>query len=184
MPTLIPSSDDVRVYEVAVLYQPDLDQKSEAVFLKEISGLFAEVEGKLLFQDPWSKRGLAYKIGGFREAKCVIYYYEMPPVGIRELDRQLRLLKGVLRHMIVIPPKGYEAISYEDHYQQWLKTRESAAEVTKHKKEEHLRQTVVAQAKRTTKRLETRKQEVKEPLKVQELEKQLEKLISDDDLKL
>ena len=185
MPTLIESSEDVRVYEIAVMYQPDLDQKSESTLLKEVEEHFADAQGKLLFKDPWSKRGLAYKIRGFSDAKFVIYYYEMAPDKLRELDRQLRLLKGVLRHLILIPPKGYEAVSYEDKYQQWLKTRESISDVRLRKKEEKLKQTVTAQAKRTTKRMETKAKEApKGPLKVLELEKQLEKLISDDDLKL
>jgi small subunit ribosomal protein S6 len=184
MPTLIPSSEDVRVYEIAVMYQPDLDQKAEAALLAEVEGFFQEAQGKLLFKDPWSKRGLAYKIGGHAEAKFVIYYEEMPPETVRELDRQLRLLKGILRHLIIIPPKGYEAVSYEGRYQEWLKTRETVADVRDRKKEERLKQTVVTQAKRATKRFETKKETPKEPLKVQELEKQLEKLISDDDLKL
>ena len=184
MPTLIPSSEDVRVYEIAVMYLPDFDQKAEAALLKEIDELFAEAQAKRLFVDPWSKRGLAYKIGGYKEAKFIIYYEEMSPANIRELDKQFRLLRGVLRHLIVIPPKGYEAVSYEERYQQWLQTRETVADVRQRKKEERLKQTVVAQAKRTTKRMEQKKEEPKEPLKVQEFEKQLEKLISDDDLKL
>ncbi len=185
MPTLNPSSEDVRVYEFAVMYQPDLDQKAESNLLKEVEGLFDEAKGKQLFKDAWSKRGLAYKIRGFEEAKFVIYYYEMDPANLRELDKQLRLLKGILRHLVVIPPKGYEAVSYEAKYQDWLKNRETVADVRERKKEEKLKQTVTAQAKRATKRAEAKtKEEVKQPLQLQELDKQLDKLISDDDLKL
>lgn len=183
MPTLVASSEDVRVYEIAVMYQPDLDQKAEGLLIKELEGLFAEAKAQTLFKDPWSKRGLGYPIKGFREAKYVIYYLEIDPAAIRELDRLLRLTKGVLRHLIVLPPDGYEAVSYEDRYQQWLKTRETVAEVRDRKREEKLKQVVVAQAKRQTKRIE-KKEETKGPVQVQELEKQLEKLISDDDLKL
>ncbi len=186
MPTLIPSSEDVRVYEFAVMYQPDLDQKAESSLLTEIEGMFNDAKGKQLFQDPWSKRGLAYKIAGFTEAKFVIYYYEMPPASVRELDHQLRLLKGVLRHLIVIPPKGYEAVSHEAKYQDWLKNRETVAEVRTRKREEKLQKTVVDQAKRTSKRMETKakEKEVAKPLQQEELTQKLDKLISDDDLKL
>jgi len=184
MPTLTPSSEDVRVYEVAIMYQSDLDQKAESDLLKETAALFDEAKGRILFQDPWSKRGLAYKIRGFTEAKFVISYLEVPPENIRELDRLLRLQKGILRHLIVIPPAGYEAVSFEDRYQTWLKTRETAAETQMHKKEERLRQTVAEHAKRTTKRMESKKQAPVEPLKAKELDEQIEKLISDADLKL
>lgn len=183
MPTLNPSSEDVRVYEFAVMYQPDLDQKGETALLKELDEHFAEAGGKLLFKDPWSKRGLAYPIGGFKDAKFVIYYFEMDPSKIRDLDQQLRLTKGVLRHMIVIPPKGYEAVSYEEKYQDWLKNRVTVAEQRQRKKEDRLKQTVTAQAKRASKRMEKPKAEAK-PLEMKKLDAELDKLISDSDLKI
>ena len=142
-------------------------------------------KAKTLFKDPWSKRGLAYRIAGYDEAKFVIYYLEMDPSQVRELDGQLRLLKGVLRHLIVIPPKGYEAVSHEAKYQDWLKNRETIADVRLRKKEEKMQKTVVDQAKRTSKRMELKsKEEVKKPLEIKDLDKQLDKMISDDDLKL
>ena len=185
MTKLVASSEDVRVYEFAVMYKPDLDQKAESTLLGEIEGHFSEAKGKLLFKDPWSKRGLAYKIAGYEEAKFVIYYVELDPSAVREIDHQLRLLKGVLRHLMVLPPKGYEAVSYESKYNDWLKNRETIADVRARKREEKAQQNVVSQAKRTTKRMETKaKEEVKQPLKMKELDLQLDKLISDDDLKL
>ncbi len=186
MPTLNPSNEDVRVYEIAVMIQPDLDQKAESTLLKDLDEHFKEAEGKLLFKDPWTKRGLAYPIGGFDEAKFVVYYFEMPPARIRELDKQLRLQKGVLRHLMVIPPKNYEAISYEDAYQQWLKTRETVADMRKRKKEEKLKTQVAATAKRATKRAEATKKEkeVVKPLKAEHISSELDKLISDEDLKM
>ncbi len=183
MPTLIPSSEDTRVYEIAMMYQPDLEQKAEQTLIKEVEELFAEAQAKLLFKDPWSRRGLAYKIKGFTEAKFVLYYYEMDPSKIREIDNSLRLQKGVLRHLIVIPPKGYEAVSYEDKYQQWLKTRETVTQVRAREREEKAKEKVVAAAKRETKRLAAKPKVVKAPMEKKQLDAQLDKLISDDDLK-
>lgn len=185
MTKLVPSNEDVRVYEFCVMYQPNLDQKAESTLLSEIEGHFKEAQGTLLFKDPWSRRGLAYKVAGFDEAKFIIYYYEIPPASIRELDHQLRLQKGVLRHLMVIPPKGYEAVSYEARYQDWMKNRETIEDVRARKREEKTKKTVVDQAKRATKRLETKAKEAeKKPLKMQDLDSQLDKLISDSDLKL
>lgn len=185
MPTLNPSSEDVRVYETAIMLPPDLDQKAEANLLVEIEDHFKEAEAKLLFKDPWTKRGLAYKIGGFTEAKFVIYYHEMDPSKIRELDAQLRLTKNLLRHMIVIPPKGYEAVSHEEIYQDWLKNRVTASEMKQRKKEEKLKAAVTQQAKRVTKRMESKKpKEEAKPLEMGQLTEKLDQLISDDDLKI
>lgn len=174
------------MYEIAVMIQPDLDQKSENALLAELDEHFAEAGAKLLFKDPWSKRGLAYKIGGFSEAKFVIYYQEIDPAKLRELDRQIRLTKGVLRHLVVLPPDEYEAVSFEAKYQEWLKTRETVADIRQRKREEKLKEAVTAQAKRATKRMETKtkpKEEAK-PLEMGKLTEKLDQLISDDDLKL
>ncbi len=184
MPTLSPSSEDVRIYEIAVMLQPDLDQKAENTLLAELDGLFTEAAAKLLFKDTWTKRGIAYKIGGFSEAKYVIYYHEMDPSKLRELDRMIRLTKGVLRHMVVIPPDNYEAVSFEARYQEWLKTRETVADVKRRKKEEKLTAAVQAQAKRVSKRIEAKPKEIAKPLEMGQLTEKLDKLISDDDLKL
>lgn len=188
MPTLKASNEDVRVYEIAVMYIPDLDQKAESILLKEIDAHFAEAKGTLLFKDPWSKRGLAYKIGGYDHAKYVIYYYEMSPSVIRELDHQLRLQKGVLRHLITLPPHGYEAVSWEDKYQDWLKTRETVSEARQRKKEDKVKEQLATSAKRAMKRKDDAKKEEKatksKPVQMGDLSKELDKLISDDDLKM
>ncbi|MEQ1849531.1 MAG: 30S ribosomal protein S6 [Candidatus Peribacteraceae bacterium] len=183
MPTLVPSSDDVRIYEISVMYPANLDQKSENALLKEIDDLFSEASAKVIFKDPWSKRGLAYPIKGHTEAKYVIFYAEMDPARVRELDHDLRLLKGVLRHLMLIPPKGYEAQSFESFYETWLKSRESAEDVRRRKTEEKAKETVVANAKRATKRMETKKKPV-ESVEMDQLSTKLDALISDDDLKI
>lgn len=184
MPVFTPSSDEVRVYELAVLYPANIDQKAENGLLKEIDDLFAETNSKVLFKDAWSKRGLAYPIKGHTEGKYVIYYIEADPARIREMDKDLRLIKGLLRHMMVIPPKGYEVQSYESLYQQWLKSRESADDVRRRKTEEKAKETVVANAKRASKRMDSAKKKPAASVEMGELTEKLDELISDDDLKI
>lgn len=184
MPTLNPSSDEVRVYELCVMYPADIDQKAENTLLKEVSDLLSEAEAKIVFTDQWSKRGLAYPIKGHTQAKYVIHYFEVDPAKIRTLDHDLRLLKGLLRHLVVIPPKGYEARNFEELYQNWLKSRESVEDVRKREKEEKVKQTVVQSAKRAAKRMETKKKAPAKEIEMGELSSKLDELISDDDLKI
>jgi small subunit ribosomal protein S6 len=184
MPTLTPSSDEVRIYEIAVMYPANIDQKSENTLLKEIDDLLGEASANVLFKDPWTKRGLAYPIQSHTEVKYVIFYIEMDPLKVRALDRDLRLQKGVLRHLMVIPPKGYEARSFEGFYQEWLKSRESAEDMRQRKKEEKVKETVVASAKRATKRMDTKKKAPVQAVEMGALSEKLDELISDDDLKI
>ncbi len=184
MVALHPSSEDVRVYEIAVMYIPDLTSHAEGELLKEIEALFSEAGAKLLFKDPWTKRGLAYAIKGYQEAKFVIYYYEADPAKMRELDQALKLNKSVLRHLIVIPPKGYEAVSYEEKYQYWLKNRETVKEARSREKEEKVKQGVIDKARRETRRVQEKKPAATSPVEMEKLSQSLDKLISDEDLKI
>lgn len=188
MPTITPSSEDVQVYEIAVLYAADLSQKDEAQLLKRVEEHFADAEGKQLFKDQWSSRGLAFSVKGHREGKYVIYYYEIAPGKVREIDTAIRLDKDVLRHMIVIPPKGYEAVSFEDKYKEWIDNRETAAVQKQREREEKLKAKVEAKAKMDVKRMEAQKRKRKEeaeeagPVQSEKISAELEKLISDEDL--
>lgn len=181
MVKLMPSSEDVRIYEVAVMYATDVQPHAETELMKEVEVLFTEAGGKLLFKDLWSKRGLAYKIKGYSEARFAIFYYELDPGKLREIDLALRLHKNILRHLIVIPPKGYEAVSYEEKYQQWLKTRETVKDMKSREREEKLKQNVVDKARRETKKTKLAKPAAK-PMEMDKLSEQLDKLISDSDL--
>lgn len=185
MVKLIPSSEDVRVYEIAVMYQPDLQQNVEVDLHKEIEQTFTDAGGKLLFKDPWTKRGLAYKIKGYTDAKFTIYYYEVDPAKMREVDGALRLQKGVLRHLIVIPPNGYEATSWEEHYQHWLKNRVTVKEQRSRDKEEKLKQNVIERSKRETKKTQEKEKAVpRMAMKKEDIASKLDKMISDEDIAL
>lgn len=187
MPTLTPSSEDVRIYEVAVLYPSSLNQKEEQQVLKEIEGLFAEAKARLIEKDLWGKRGLAYSIGGESEGNFVIYYFEMDPGKVKEIDESLRIVPRVLRHIIVKPPKEYQLIKFSAEYEQWLKTRETDAEKKRREKEETLQRKVAEKAKRQAKRATEKKKETEvetSPIQEDKLTEELEKLISDDGIQL
>ena len=164
--------------------QPDLMEKAENQLNKEIDGIFSEAGAKVVFKDLWGKRGLAYKVGGHDEGKFTVFYIDADPSKIRALDSALRLEKGVLRHMIVIPPKGYEAVSYAEKYEAWLKNRETMSEMRAREKAEKMEERVREKAKMEAKRMEAKKKEKKVAPKAPaaSLDTELDKLLSDQDL--
>jgi len=187
MPTLEPSSEDTRVYEVAVLYPATLQQNEEKKVLKEIEDVFHEAEAKLIEKDAWSKRGLAYKIGGHDQGNFVIYYYEMDPSKIKEIDETLRIVPNVLRHLIIKPPKGYQVVKFSEEYEKWLNTRETDEDKKEREKEEGIQKKVAEKAKRQAKRATEKKKDIEEtsaPVEKGKIAKELEKIISDDELDL
>ena len=187
MPTLEPSTEDVVIYECCVLY-PVLQQKDEQAVLKEVEGTFEEVGAKQIAKDLWGRRGLAYSIKGNTEGNFVVYYYEMDPSKVKETDTALKIMKNVLRHLIVKPPKGYVIQKYSELYEKWLKERETIDQVKTREKEEKLKDQVAKRAKQQARRTDERKKtevaEVKKPMEQADLTEKLDKLISDDTLDL
>jgi len=183
MVSYTPSSEDVRLYEVAVLYPYPMNQKEEAELQKGIDAIFADAGAKQIFKDVWGRRGLAYKVGGFNEGNFIIYYQEVDPRKLKEIDQQLRILKGVLRHMIVKPPKNVVIRSYADAEAKWKEQTRLEETQRKTEKEERLKKQVVEKARR--KQPERRKEtEETKPVTGEAISQELDKLISDKDLEL
>ncbi len=184
MATLSAASEDTRVYEVAVLYPYPMNQKEEQDLLKGIDEIFAEAGAKLLMKDAWGRRGLAYMIGGFTEGNILIYYFDMDPLKVKEVDVQMRILKGVLRHMIVKPPKKYQMVPYADRLAQWQEQEKLRGEKAVADKEEKLKKQVVDKAKRTAKVAPKLDAAPAKPMTDASITEGLEKLISDKDLEM
>ncbi len=189
MPSLVPSSEDVAIYEVCVLY-PVLQQKEEQQVQRDVEELFEEAGARQMTKDLWGRRGLAYRIKGNMEGNFVVYHYEMDPLKLRELDRNLRIVKNVMRHLVVKPPKGYQVVKFSEAYEQWLKDRETLDQVRVREKEEKLKVQVAkraqAQVRRSDerKKLEGKENEAAKPMQQDLLTEKLDKLISDDTLDL
>ena len=190
MPTLQATSEDTRVYECCVLYPYPLGQKEENEVLKEVEGYFAEAGAKLVAKDKWGRRGLAYPIEGATEGSYIIYYFEMEPGKLKEVDTQLRISKNVLRHMFVKPPKNYQIVQFSDKYEQWLKERSTVEEKRAKEREVKVQEQVAKKAQREAKRTQEKKKEDKQataaakPMSGEALTEKLDKLISDDSVDL
>ena len=184
MATMTPTVEDNRIYEVAVLYPYPMNQKEEAELQKGIEEIFSEAGGKQIMKDAWGRRGLAYKIGGFTEGTFVIYYYEIDPLKLKDIDQQLRILKGMLRHMIVKPAKNYQIVPYADNYDRWKQQEQLVREKVAQDKEDKLKKQVVDKAKRQTKKDDTQPEVKAKPVTAETISEGLEKLISDKDIDL
>lgn len=180
MPVHVPSSEDVRLYECAVLYPSPMNQKEENELLKAIEEIFAEAKGTQILKDVWGPRGLAYKIGGFQEANIIIYYYELDPSKIKEIERQLSILKGVLRNLIIKPPKNYDIVPLAGRLDQWKEQIRMDREVRVREKEEKKLKQVVDKVKRAPKK----KMVEEKAAPTESVEEGVDKLMSDTDLSI
>lgn len=163
-----------------------LGDKEYSQTQKNIDVLFAEKNAKLLHKDEWGRMGLAYKIKGSTEGRYIMYYYEIAPDNIPEIDKGMRLEKGVLRHLFTKIPEDYKLVDWAAHFATWKKEGEKRAEQKEEEREEALKKKIVKRAaKKTVEPVSApvdRKK--KESLEEEELEEKLGELISDEDLNL
>ncbi len=153
--------------------------------LKGVEEILGEAQAKILLKDVWGRRGLAYPIKDATEASVTVYYYEILPEKLTELDKNLRITKGVLRHMFVKPPKGYQILKYGELYDTWVKERESVEDKRSREREERLRDQVAAKAKRrAVRKPDAVKTERSAPMSGEDLSKSVDKLISDDSIEI
>lgn len=182
MPVYTPSSEDVRLYECCILYPYPLPQKEETALLKEIESLFDDAGGRQIAKDPWGRRGLAYNIKGQNEGNFIVYHYEMDPAKVKEVDRGLSILKGVLRHIMVKPPDHYQIVKYAEAYLTWKEQEKTAEETKKQEHEDALKKRVIDKAKASIKR-EVPPLKKKTPSAPKgDMTEQIDKLISTDSI--
>lgn len=180
-----PSSEDTRIYEVCVLHGHPISQKEQSDLLKQVEALFEEAGATVLEKDVWGRRGLAYTIGGYDDGVYVVYYLDMDPAKLKEMDQAIRIVPGVLRHIIVKPPKGYEVVKFSEEYDEWLKDRETEHERKKQEKEEELKRRMIKKAQvRDKKDADAPAEKKEDAADDKDITAEIDKLIDDDDLQL
>jgi small subunit ribosomal protein S6 len=89
-------------YEIAVLYHPDLEvdlSKAE----ERVTKIVTDNGGKIVANDNWGKRKLAYAIKGNEHAVYVFYTAEIPPQGVQKIESTLNITDEVIRFLITKP---------------------------------------------------------------------------------
>jgi len=92
----------MRNYELLVVLQPDLDETALNEILTKINNWVTEAGGKVEKTDNWGKRRMAYHIRKQREGLYVLFLLNMLPSVTNDLERNLRFLEPVMRHMITL----------------------------------------------------------------------------------
>lgn len=89
-------------YEIAVLYHPDLEIDLEKA-TSRVEKIFADNGGKIVSNDNWGKRKLAYPIKKSESAVYVFYTVELPGENVRKVESTLNITDEVLRFLITKP---------------------------------------------------------------------------------
>jgi small subunit ribosomal protein S6 len=93
----------VRHYEVMVILDPTLEERTIAPSLDTFLNVIKSDGGTVENVDIWGKRRLAYEINKHADGIYAVIDISAEPAAVRELDRQLNLNESVLRTKVLRP---------------------------------------------------------------------------------
>lgn len=93
----------MRHYELMIILDPDLEERTVAPSLDRYLSLVTKDGGTVDNVDVWGRRRLAYEIAKKTEGIYAIVDLHAEPATVKELDRQLTLNESVLRTKVIRP---------------------------------------------------------------------------------
>ncbi len=93
----------MRRYELMVILDPDLEERTVAPSLDRYLGLVRQDGGTVDSVDVWGRRRMAYEIRKRAEGIYAVVELTAEPATVKELDRQLTLNESVLRTKVIRP---------------------------------------------------------------------------------
>ncbi|MDF1706110.1 MAG: 30S ribosomal protein S6 [Aeromicrobium sp.] len=93
----------MRQYEVMVILDASLDERTVAPSLDTYLNVIRGEGGTVENVDVWGKRRLAYEINKKNEGIYAVLDLRATPAAVAELDRQLGLNESVVRTKVIRP---------------------------------------------------------------------------------
>ena len=90
----------MKEYELTVLIHPDLEVDLDAP-LDKVRKLVTDNGGKVVSEDNWGKKKLAYKINGENFAVYVAMDLKLPATAPLKISNTLNITDEVLRYLLV-----------------------------------------------------------------------------------
>ncbi|MFI5627412.1 30S ribosomal protein S6 [Nocardioides sp. NPDC051685] len=95
----------MRAYEVMVILEPSLDERTVAPTLDKFLKVVTADGGTVENVDVWGRRRLAYEVNKNAEGIYAVVNLTAEPKTVLELDRQLGLNEQILRTKVIRPSK-------------------------------------------------------------------------------
>ena len=90
-----------RQYELVYILPPESTEEQIAEVHAQVETVVSRMDGRIEKTDNWGRRRLAYEIGKHKEGVYVVEVILGADGLVKELDRRLRVLDQVIRHMVV-----------------------------------------------------------------------------------
>ena len=88
-------------YELIYVVAPDVGDEKVSAVHEEVVALVARFDGRIVKTENWGRRRLAYEIKRHTEGAYTLELIEGSGEMLQELDRRLRVLDQVMRHLVV-----------------------------------------------------------------------------------
>jgi small subunit ribosomal protein S6 len=91
----------MRQYETGFVLSPALSEEETTQFIQQMAAIVAQKKGRMVKQDVWGKRRLAYTVRKFSEGVYVFFTYEGPGDISGEMERRFKQTDSVIRFLTV-----------------------------------------------------------------------------------
>lgn len=90
-----------RQYELVYILPPDSTEQQVTEVHQQLEAVVSRMNGQVEKTENWGRKRLAYEIARHKEGVYVLDVIRGPGDLMKELDRRLRVMDQVIRHMIV-----------------------------------------------------------------------------------
>ena len=91
----------VRQYELVYILPPETTEQQATELHDQVASVVSRLHGQIEKTENWGRRKLAYEIGHHKEGVYVLEVINGTGELMKELDRRLRVMDQVVRHLIV-----------------------------------------------------------------------------------
>jgi small subunit ribosomal protein S6 len=90
-----------RQYELVYLLPPDTSEQQVTELHQQVEAVVSRLNGQIDKTENWGRRKLAYEIAHHKEGVYVLQVITGSGELMKELDRRLKVMDQVIRHMVV-----------------------------------------------------------------------------------
>jgi small subunit ribosomal protein S6 len=90
-----------RQYELVYILPPDTAEQQVTELHEQLEAVVSRMHGHVEKTENWGRRKLAYEIGHHKEGVYVLVVINGSGELMKELDRRLRVMDQVIRHLVV-----------------------------------------------------------------------------------
>lgn len=100
-----------RQYELVYILPPDTTEQQVTELHQQIEAVVSRMNGTIEKTENWGRRKLAYEIAHHKEGVYALEVINGSGELMKELDRRLKVMDQVIRHMVVRVDEEYKVVT-------------------------------------------------------------------------